>query len=100
MSRKLKGLEKIPMLKRIMHFVSLVVVFVLTTVSGTLAQTQDFAGHNWYFGNTTRAIKFGRSTNLPSLINNKVALNLGGSAVASDQINGNLLFYTDGTRVF
>lgn len=61
---------------------------------------QNFSGHNWYFGNTTRGIQFSRSTNLPLLINNKAPLGTGGSAVASDQINGNILFYTNGVTVF
>jgi hypothetical protein len=61
---------------------------------------QNFSGYNWYFGNTTRGIQFGRSTDLPQLINNKAPLGMGGSAVASDQINGNLLFYTDGSAVY
>lgn len=61
---------------------------------------QNFSGHNWYFGNTTRGIQFSRSTNQPLLINNKALLGTGGSAVASDQINGNLLFYTNGQTVF
>ncbi|MEX2233191.1 MAG: PKD domain-containing protein, partial [Cyclobacteriaceae bacterium] len=38
--------------------------------------------------------------NSPSLISNKSNLGTGGSAVASDPINANLLFYTDGVNVF
>jgi large repetitive protein len=63
-------------------------------------KAQNFSGYNWYFGNTTRGIQFSRSTDLPQLINNKAPLGMGGSAVASDQINGNLLFYTDGATVY
>lgn len=80
---------------------SAVVLFVclLAAVDG-LAQ-QNFAQHNWYFGNTTRGIRFNRSDNTPSLVNNKVIpFGTGGSAVASNPINGDLLFYTDGSRIF
>lgn len=73
-------------------------VFVLAAADG-IAQ-QNFSRHNWYFGNTTQGIRFSRSDNSPSLVNNKVIpFGTGGSAVASDPINGNLLFYTDGSRI-
>ncbi len=62
---------------------------------------QTLAKHNWYFGNTQRSIRFNRVTNQPSLINNKATpFGTGGSAVATDRGNGNLLFYTDGKRVY
>lgn len=74
--------------------------FFLFMAGSALAQSQNFSGYNWYFGNSTRGIRFGRSTGQPSLINNKAALSLGGSAVASDPANGNLLFYTNGGTVY
>lgn len=61
---------------------------------------QDFSGHNWYFGNSNLGIRFSRSDNSPSLITTKANLGTGGSAVASDPINGNLLFYSDGVNVY
>lgn len=61
---------------------------------------QDFSGHNWYFGNSANGIRFSRSDNSPSLITNKASLGIGASAVATDPINGNLLFYTDGQNVY
>ena len=61
---------------------------------------QDFSGHNWYFGNSNLGIRFSRSDNSPSLISNKTALGTGGSAVATDPVNGNLLFYSDGVNVY
>jgi hypothetical protein len=76
-----------------------VVVFVclLAAVDG-LAQ-QNFSRHTWYFGNTNRGIRFSRPDNQPALLNNKVVpFGTGGSAVASNPINGDLLFYTDGSR--
>ncbi|HET9054390.1 MAG TPA: PKD domain-containing protein, partial [Cyclobacteriaceae bacterium] len=78
------------------------VVFVLCLLAAAdgLAQ-QTFSRHNWYFGNTNRGIRFSRSDNAPSLLNNKVIpFGTGGSAVASNPINGDLLFYTDGSRIY
>lgn len=62
---------------------------------------QTLAKHNWYFGNTQRSIRFNRVTNQPSLITNKATpFGTGGSAVATDRGNGNLLFYTDGKVIY
>ena len=63
-------------------------------------RAQDFSGHNWYFGNSTNGIRFSRADNSPSLLSNQAPLGTGGSAVATDPINGNLLFYTDGVNVY
>ena len=66
---------------------------------GVLAQ--NFSGYNWYFGNSPQGVRFSRSSNTPSLVNNMATpFGTGGSAVASDQLNGNLLFYTDGSNIY
>jgi large repetitive protein len=62
---------------------------------------QNYYGHNWYFGNTVNGIRFNRTDNLPTLVSNKaIPFGTGGSGVATDKTNGNLLFYTDGSRIF
>jgi PKD repeat protein len=62
---------------------------------------QNFAGYNWYFGNGPDGVRFSRSSNTPSLITNGATpFGTGGSAVANDQLNGNLLFYTDGSNIY
>ncbi|MBA4054771.1 MAG: hypothetical protein C0490_08675, partial [Marivirga sp.] len=62
---------------------------------------QNFSGYNWYFGNSPQGIRFSRSDNSATLVNNQATpFGTGGSAVASDQINGNLLFYTDGSNIY
>lgn len=72
----------------------------LLLAADSIAQS-DFSRHNWYFGNTTRAIRFSRSDNTPSLLNNKaIPFGQGGSAVATNPVNGDLLFYTDGQNVY
>jgi hypothetical protein len=75
-----------------------VIVFALLPL-GVMAQ--GFSGYNWYFGNSPQGIRFSRSTDSAALVNNQaIPFGSGGSAVASDQVNGNLLFYTDGANIF
>jgi gliding motility-associated-like protein len=70
-------------------------------LTGIESYAQTLAKHNWYFGNTQRSIRFNRVTNVASLVTNKgVPFGTGGSAVATDRGNGNLLFYTDGNKIF
>lgn len=77
-------------------------IFLFVLLCWTLpAFTQDLAGHNWYFGNNSSGIRFNRTDNTASLVNNQATpFGTGGSAVASDPVSGNLLFYTDGERVY
>lgn len=85
-------------LPRVKRFFTSTLLLLFGMVSSLYAQ--DFTGHNWYFGNSTQGIRFSRSDNSASLISNKAPLGAGGSAVASDAVNGNLLFYTDGVTVY
>ncbi len=65
------------------------------------AEAQNLTRHNWYFGASQWGIKFNVSDNAPVLVSDQNAgLGLGGSAVATDQTTGDLLFYTDGTQIF
>lgn len=78
-----------------------VVLFVCLLAAADGFAQQTLSRHTWYFGNTNRGIRFSRSTSQPTLLNNKVIpFGTGGSAVASNPINGDLLFYTDGSRIF
>jgi len=62
---------------------------------------QNLSRHNWYFGNSTNAIRFNRSTNVAETVTNKaVPFGTGGSAVATDPATANLFFYTDGVLVY
>lgn len=73
-------------------------VFLLAA-SDSVAQT--LARHNWYFGDTNRAIRFSRSDNTPTLLTNKVfPFGTGGSAVGSNPTNGDLMFYTNGVNIY
>jgi gliding motility-associated-like protein len=76
------------------------VLFLLLT-GPSLLLAQDLRQHNWYFGNSTRAIRFNRGTNAAQSINNQaLPFRQGGAAVATDPATANLLFYTDGVQVY
>lgn len=78
-----------------------IVLFLCLFAAADGVAQQNFSRHNWYFGNTNRGIRFSRSENTPALLTNKVIpFGTGGSAVASNPINGDLLFYTDGSRIY
>lgn len=62
---------------------------------------QGLIGNNWYFGNSDEGIRFNKTTNEPSLVRTQATpFGTGGSAVATDPITGDLLFYTDGNVIF
>jgi gliding motility-associated-like protein len=74
-------------------------LLVLILPLGVMAQ--NFSGYNWYFGNSAQGVRFSRSSNTASTVDNMATpFGTGGSAVASDQLNGNLLFYTDGSNIY
>ena len=62
--------------------------------------SQNLQRYNWYYGNSTQAIRFNRTSAKPSLVTKAIPFGQGGSATASDPANANLLFYTDGQSVF
>jgi gliding motility-associated-like protein len=76
-------------------------VGALILMSVSPVEAQNFSGHNWYFGDSNNGIRFSRSDNSAALVTNKATpFGTGGSAVASDPVNGNVLFYTDGVNVY
>jgi PKD repeat protein len=81
-------------LKRIIFFLGFVCLSLFT-------EAQNLSQHNWYFGNSANAIRFNRGTNQPALVNNKfIPFGTGGSAVATNASNADLLFYTDGKNIY
>jgi large repetitive protein len=76
-------------------------VGLLFFFNATIAFGQNLAQHNWYFGSTVDGIRFNRGTNKPQAVTNQsIPFGTGGSAVATDPATANLLFYTDGARVY
>ena len=98
--RKLSPVERI-LINRRGFVVAKAVVFLFVLFGIQPAIAQDRSRHNWYFGNSNLGIPFNRIDHSPTLVNNKATpFNIGGSAVATDPTNGNLLFYTDGSNIY
>jgi len=74
------------------------VLFVLVGLT-SFAQSQN-RDIFWHFGSNANSIEFTKPDMTPQLINLPNNLGTGGGAVASDYLNGALLFYTDGVDVY
>lgn len=62
---------------------------------------QDYNSHNWYFGNSPYGLIFNKSDDQPNQTDVQgIPFGTGGSAVATDRVSGDLLFYTDGNFVY
>lgn len=62
---------------------------------------QGYFDYNWYFGNSAEGIIFNKFNNDPLVVNDQaVPFGIGGSAVATDDNTGQLLFYADGDNVY
>ncbi len=62
---------------------------------------QDYSMHNWYFGNSPYGILFNKSDNQPNQTDTQTQpFGNAASAVATDRVSGDLLFYTDGNFVY
>jgi large repetitive protein len=76
-------------------------LFLLFLIQASPVFSQQYQGHNWYFGNSPSGLRFSRSDNsVTRVTNQRIPFGTGGSSVASDPVNGNLLFYTDGSQIF
>ncbi|MCG8308033.1 MAG: PKD domain-containing protein [Cytophagales bacterium] len=77
---------------------SLVLLFVFSFIPGF---AQNFSRHNWYFGNSPYGILFNKSDNQPNQTDTQATpYGNAASAVATDRVSGDLLFYTDGNSVY
>ncbi len=61
---------------------------------------QSYSGINWYFGNNDNSLRFARPNLTPENITLPNDLGVGGGAVATDPVSGELWFYTDGINVY
>ncbi len=75
-------------------------LFLFLNMLAVAGFSQNLERYNWYFGNSTQAIRFNRTSTLPSIVSKAIPFGTGGSSTASDPTNANLLFYTDGNNVF
>ncbi len=72
-------------------------IFLL--VPYAIAAQNNLSQYNWYFGTSTEGVKFNISDSQANAVNDQNPnLGRGGSAVATDHVSGDLLFYTDGVR--
>ncbi len=62
--------------------------------------SQNLERYNWHFGSSTQAIRFNRTSAKPSIITKGIPFGGAGAGTVSDPANGNLLFYTDGARIY
>lgn len=97
-SRNVMGTDMRKPLPPAKRYFASTLLLMLVVVAPLCAQ--DFSRHNWYFGNASNGIRFSRSDNSASLITNKAIMGIGGSAVATNPVNGNLLFYADAQNVY
>lgn len=77
----------------------LLVVYVCTL--STITFSQEITETRWYFGNTSAGLIFdqnGRDVRIQD--DQALPFGAAGAATITDQFTGNLLFYTDGTRLF
>lgn len=82
------------------YFQSACLLIFLTVGSVVQVFSQNYAGLTWYFGGNQEGITFTRPLLQANQTNTPQALGSGGSAVASDPVTGELLFYTDGNTVY
>lgn len=74
-------------------------IFLFCSISSAFAQ--ELTRNNWYFGNSVDGIRFNRSDYSASSVNNQATpFGTGGSSVATNPGNSNLLFYSDGANVY
>lgn len=77
------------------------ILFLFLFCSFSSAFAQELTRNNWYFGNSADGIRFNRADNTATSVNNQATpFGTGGSSVATDPGNSNLLFYSDGTKVY
>lgn len=75
-------------------------LFVLTIFSFN-SIAQDYSKHNWYFGSSQYGILFNKSDDQPNQTDTQATpFGDAASAVATDRVSGDLLFYTDGEYVY
>ncbi len=62
---------------------------------------QDYSTYNWFFGNSQYGIGFNKSDDQPNQTDVQATpYGNAASAVATDRVSGDVLFYTDGVNVY
>ena len=85
------------MVKLLARYTALIIFLALQSP----ITAQNYSRHNWFFGNSADAIIFNKSDDQPMRVDVQATpFGQGGSAVATDPLSGDLLFYTDGLTVY
>lgn len=75
------------------------IIFLITAISSLNGQNRTDL--HWYFGNNSINLQFDKGGREAYQENNQATpFGIGGSAVISDQLTGNLLFYSDGVNLY
>ncbi|WMN06160.1 PKD domain-containing protein [Marivirga arenosa] len=77
-------------------------IFLVFLLSVKVALAQNFSETFWYFGDNNNAVRFDRNNARQSFLIDDQATPFGnsGAAVATNAIDGQLLFYTDGDLIY
>ncbi len=76
-------------------------ILILHVLFSQNLNAQGFYEYNWYFGSSSEAIIFNKFDDSPFVVNDQgLPFANGGSAVATDPISGQLLFYSDGLNIY
>ncbi len=77
-------------------------VLIALLFTGFITNTygQGFTDYNWYFGSDNKGVVFQKSDNFGFITNGLPSLGLASSAVATDPYDGEVLFYTDGIKIY
>lgn len=83
-------------------FPSGVILVILCLVMAPVASFgQNITETQWYFGNSPEAFIFDKNGRTPTLVDDQATpFGINGPTVISDQLNGNLLFYSDGDAIY
>lgn len=89
------------MQERVSFLKQAIYLLIACCAISTISFSQNLSQHNWYFGSTPDGIRFNRGSNQAKAVTDQaIPFGTGGSAVVTDPATANLLFYTDGSRVY
>lgn len=84
------------------HFTKKAIILFFFIVAAIDLSAQEFSESFWYFGDTPQAVQFERNPGriALSISNQATPFGSNGSAVATNAVDGQLLFYTDGDVIY
>lgn len=89
--------------KKITHLIAGLLIYFGIIHSGySQILFPGFTNHNWYFGNSVYSISFNKGVPVYAYLDSVMVTPYSpfGNGVATDEVTGELLFYTDGSTVY